>query len=169
MQITFPGRGTSGRNRSAATGIGSPAGCAPGPPPAGGFRPGQPLGGDVPTELGRSGERSRVGTLDTDEQRGAFVADGSEAHGGVSWRFGRAGSARSRTVSSSAFACGARRTSDTRPKERSVADTGTIGGTHHLTMCVGPAQEDYDFHVRELGLRSVKKTVLFAGGTPVFP
>jgi glyoxalase family protein len=49
-----------------------------------------------------------------------------------------------------------------------VADTGTIGGTHHLTMCVGPAQEDYDFHVRVLGLRSVKKTVLFDGEIPIY-
>ena len=38
---------------------------------------------------------------------------------------------------------------------------GTIHGTHHLTFCVGTAQEDYDFHVRLLGLKSVKKTVLF--------
>jgi glyoxalase family protein len=49
-----------------------------------------------------------------------------------------------------------------------VAQTGTIGGTHHLTMCVGSAQEDYDFHVRVLGLRSVKKTVLFDGELPVY-
>ncbi len=49
-----------------------------------------------------------------------------------------------------------------------MARTGTIGGTHHLTMCVGPAQEDYDFHVRVLGLRSVKKTVLFDGEIPIY-
>ena len=49
-----------------------------------------------------------------------------------------------------------------------MAQTGTIGGTHHLTMCVGPAQEDYDFHVRALGLRSVKKTVLFDGEIPIY-
>ena len=49
-----------------------------------------------------------------------------------------------------------------------MAETGTIGGTHHLTMCVGPAQEDYDFHVRVLGLRSVKKTVLFDGEIPIY-
>jgi hypothetical protein len=36
-----------------------------------------------------------------------------------------------------------------------------IRGTHHLTFCVG-GQEDYDFHVRLLGL-GVKKTVLFDG------
>ena len=45
---------------------------------------------------------------------------------------------------------------------------GTIRGTHHLTFCVGAAQEDYDFHVRTLGLRSVKKTVLFDGEIPIY-
>ena len=43
-----------------------------------------------------------------------------------------------------------------------------IRGTHHLTFCVGGAQEDYDFHVRLLGLRSVKKTVLFDGEIPIY-
>ena len=43
-----------------------------------------------------------------------------------------------------------------------------IRGTHHLTFCVGPAQEDYDFHVRLLGLRSIKKTVLFDGEIPIY-
>ncbi len=46
--------------------------------------------------------------------------------------------------------------------------TGTIRGTHHLTFCVGGAQEDYDFHVRTLGLKSVKKTVLFDGEIPIY-
>ena len=45
---------------------------------------------------------------------------------------------------------------------------GTIRGTHHLTFCVGGAQEDYDFHVRTLGLKSVKKTVLFDGEIPIY-
>src|SRR5262249_29424951 len=36
------------------------------------------------------------------------------------------------------------------------------------TFCVGPAQEDYDFHVRTLGLKSVKKTVLFDGEIPIY-
>jgi glyoxalase family protein len=45
---------------------------------------------------------------------------------------------------------------------------GSISGTHHLTFCVGAAQEDYDFHVRTLGLRSVKKTVLFDGEIPIY-
>ena len=38
-----------------------------------------------------------------------------------------------------------------------------IRGNHHLTFCVGPAQEDYDFHTRTLGLRSIKKTALYDG------
>ena len=29
-----------------------------------------------------------------------------------------------------------------------MPNPGTIYGTHHLTFCVGTAQEDYDFHVR---------------------
>jgi len=49
-----------------------------------------------------------------------------------------------------------------------MPDTGVIRGTHHLTFCVGGAQEDYDFHVRLLGLKSVKKTVLFDGEIPVY-
>lgn len=49
-----------------------------------------------------------------------------------------------------------------------MSQHGTIRGTHHLTFCVGGAQEDYDFHVRVLGLRSIKKTVLFDGPLPVY-
>lgn len=45
---------------------------------------------------------------------------------------------------------------------------GTIHGTHHLTFCVAGAQEDYDFHVKLLGLKNVKKTVLFDGEIPVY-
>jgi glyoxalase family protein len=43
-----------------------------------------------------------------------------------------------------------------------------IQGNHHITMSVGPAQEDYDFHTRLLGLRSIKKTVLFDGTLPIY-
>ncbi|MQA09844.1 MAG: ring-cleaving dioxygenase [Pseudonocardiaceae bacterium] len=43
-----------------------------------------------------------------------------------------------------------------------------VRGAHHLTLSVGGAQEDYDFHARVLGLRSVKKTVLFDGELPVY-
>ena len=49
-----------------------------------------------------------------------------------------------------------------------MANRGFIRGTHHLTFCVGGAQEDYDFHVRLLGLKSVKKTVLFDGEIPIY-
>jgi glyoxalase family protein len=43
-----------------------------------------------------------------------------------------------------------------------------LQGNHHITMSVGPAQEDYDFHTRTLGLRSIKKTVLFDGALPIY-
>lgn len=43
-----------------------------------------------------------------------------------------------------------------------------VRGNHHLTMSVGAAQEDYDFHTRTLGLRSIKKTVLFDGQAPIY-
>jgi glyoxalase family protein len=39
---------------------------------------------------------------------------------------------------------------------------------HHLTLCVGGAQEDYDFHVKTLGLRNVKKTLLYDGRAPIY-
>jgi len=44
----------------------------------------------------------------------------------------------------------------------------SVNGNHHLTMSVGTAQEDYDFHTRLLGMRSVKKTVLFDGQAPIY-
>jgi glyoxalase family protein len=37
---------------------------------------------------------------------------------------------------------------------------------HHLTLSVGLAQEDYDFHTKLLGLKSIKKTALYDGDTP---
>jgi len=49
-----------------------------------------------------------------------------------------------------------------------MGNRGSVNGTHHVTFCVGGAQEDYDFHVRTLGLRSVKKTVLFDGEIPIY-
>ena len=49
-----------------------------------------------------------------------------------------------------------------------MPNKGTVRGTHHLTFCVGGAQEDYDFHVRLLGLKSVKKTVLFDCEIPMY-
>lgn len=39
---------------------------------------------------------------------------------------------------------------------------------HHITLCTGDAQEDYDFHTKILGLKSVKKTLLYDGGVPIY-
>jgi len=46
--------------------------------------------------------------------------------------------------------------------------THLVQGHHHVTLCVAGAREDYDFHTRLLGFRSVKKTVLFDGTTPIY-
>lgn len=43
-----------------------------------------------------------------------------------------------------------------------------INGGHHITLCVGGAQEDVDFHVGTLGMRMIKRTVLFDGVVPVY-
>ena len=43
-----------------------------------------------------------------------------------------------------------------------------INGSHHVTLSVGGAQEVVDFHVTALGLRFIKKTVLFDGGLPIY-
>ena len=39
---------------------------------------------------------------------------------------------------------------------------------HHITLCVGSAQQDYDFHTKLLSLKSVKKTLIYDGGTPFY-
>jgi glyoxalase family protein len=39
---------------------------------------------------------------------------------------------------------------------------------HHITLCTGDAQEDYDFHTKVLGLKSVKKTLLYDGQVPIY-
>ncbi len=39
---------------------------------------------------------------------------------------------------------------------------------HHLTLCMGDAQEDYDFHTQVLGMKSVKKTALYDGTVPIY-
>jgi glyoxalase family protein len=44
----------------------------------------------------------------------------------------------------------------------------TIRRHHHVTLCVGDAQEDYDFHTRVLSLKSVKKTALYDGTEPIY-
>ncbi len=38
---------------------------------------------------------------------------------------------------------------------------------HHLTLNVGVAQDDYDFHTKVLGLKSIKKTALYDGDEPI--
>lgn len=43
-----------------------------------------------------------------------------------------------------------------------------ISGLHHLTACVGAAQEDIDFYSKIIGLRLVKQTVLLDGEKPVY-
>jgi glyoxalase family protein len=50
-----------------------------------------------------------------------------------------------------------------------MSDTTTaIQRHHHITLCVGGAQEDYDFHTEVLGLKSVKKTALYDGDVPIY-
>ena len=41
-----------------------------------------------------------------------------------------------------------------------------ISGYHHLTMSTDGAQDDFDFFTKDLGLYSVKRTVLFDGTIP---
>jgi glyoxalase family protein len=43
-----------------------------------------------------------------------------------------------------------------------------IEGSHHVTLSVAGAQEDVDFHVKTLGLRLIKRTVLFDGHIPIY-
>jgi len=43
-----------------------------------------------------------------------------------------------------------------------------INGSHHVTLSVGKAQEDVDFHVKTLGMRFIKRTVLFDGSLPIY-
>ena len=49
-----------------------------------------------------------------------------------------------------------------------MRDPAIVQRHHHVTLCVGDAQEDYDFHTRVLGLKSVKKTALYDGTTPIY-
>lgn len=48
------------------------------------------------------------------------------------------------------------------------APTNTIQRHHHITLCTGGAQEDYDFHTQVLSLKSVKKTALYDGTYPIY-
>ncbi|MFM0658082.1 VOC family protein [Paraburkholderia sediminicola] len=50
-----------------------------------------------------------------------------------------------------------------------MTDTNhTIQRHHHITLCVGTAQEDYDFHTKVLSLKSVKKTLIYDGVAPFY-
>jgi glyoxalase family protein len=51
--------------------------------------------------------------------------------------------------------------------------TATLPGAalsrhHHITLATGDAQEDYDFHTKVLGLKSVKKTLFYDGQVPIY-
>ena len=43
-----------------------------------------------------------------------------------------------------------------------------VVGSHHVTLSVGHAQEDVDFHTKVLGMRFIKKTVLYDGSAPIY-
>ncbi|MFC9980929.1 VOC family protein [Gordonia sp. NPDC127522] len=43
-----------------------------------------------------------------------------------------------------------------------------VEGSHHVTLSVAGAQEDVDFHVKTLGMRFIKRTVLFDGSIPIY-
>lgn len=49
-----------------------------------------------------------------------------------------------------------------------MSATDVITGLHHITVCVGGAQEDIDFNTKVLGLRMIKQTVLFDGSAPIY-
>ncbi len=50
------------------------------------------------------------------------------------------------------------------PKSPSAA----LKGHHHITIGVGNAQEDFDFHTKVLGLKCVKRTLFYDGELPVY-
>ena len=46
----------------------------------------------------------------------------------------------------------------------SATDPGKyLSRHHHITIATGGAQEDYDFHTKVLGMKSVKKTAFYDG------
>jgi len=49
-----------------------------------------------------------------------------------------------------------------------MANPAQIRRHHHITLCSGSAQEDYDFHTKILSLKSVKKTALYDGDVPIY-
>lgn len=56
-------------------------------------------------------------------------------------------------------------------KQRRFTMSGTpkvVKGIHHVTSCVGGAQEDIDFLTNVIGQRMIKQTVLFDGTAPIY-
>jgi len=49
-----------------------------------------------------------------------------------------------------------------------MVSTAPIRRHHHITLCTGSAQQDYDFHTQVLSLKSVKKTALYDGEVPIY-
>ena len=49
-----------------------------------------------------------------------------------------------------------------------ISPGAAISRHHHITLCTGDAQEDYDFHTRLLGFKCVKKTLLYDGQLPIY-
>jgi len=49
-----------------------------------------------------------------------------------------------------------------------MAQPAVIERHHHITLCTGGAQEDYDFHTKVLAMKSVKKTALYDGDVPIY-
>ena len=52
------------------------------------------------------------------------------------------------------------------PEGDSMSDR--IQGLHHITLCTGTAQGDVDFFVKVLGLRLMKRTLLYDGVEPIY-
>lgn len=51
----------------------------------------------------------------------------------------------------------------------SATDPGKyLSRHHHITIATGGAQEDYDFHTKVLGMKSVKKTAFYDGPAPIY-
>ncbi len=48
------------------------------------------------------------------------------------------------------------------------AATAPVLRHHHVTLCTGGAQEDFEFHTGVLGLKSVKKTLIYDGQMPIY-
>ncbi|MEM1395832.1 MAG: VOC family protein [Pseudomonadota bacterium] len=46
--------------------------------------------------------------------------------------------------------------------------SAALVGHHHITIGVGNAQEDFDFHTRVLGLKCCKRTLFYDGDLPVY-